>query len=63
MNLETLKKIALCAVIVYFGLKIVSVLVPALLSVLGLVLKIAFWAMIIIVILYCVGYYLERNKK
>lgn len=62
MNLETLKKIAICLVILYFGLKILSMLVPALLSVLGFVLKLAFWAMIIIVILYVIGYFVEKKK-
>lgn len=63
MSLDTLKKIAIGMVIIYFGLKVLSMIVPALLSVLGLIIKIAFWLMIIVIILYLIGYILERNKK
>ena len=63
MNMENIKKAALILAVIYLGLRIIGMLVPAVLSVLGLVLKIIFWAAVILFAYAFISSLLSKKGK
>lgn len=63
MSLEALKKAALYLVILYFGLRILMVAVPALVTVLGFILRIVFVLMLIAIAWYFAEYRAAHKKS
>ena len=62
MNLETIKKAALVLAAVWVVLRVLGWIIPAVLSVLGLVIKIIFWAAIALFV-WAVAATIMENKK
>ena len=62
MNLDTIKKAALVLAAVWVALRVLGWIIPAVLSVLGLVIKIVFWAAIALFVWAVVVTILENKK-
>ena len=62
MNMENIKKAALILFVIYLGLRIIGMLVPAVLSVIGTILKIVFWAAVILFAYSFIASLLSRKK-
>ena len=63
MNLDTIKKAALVLAAVWVILRVLGLIIPAILSVLGLFIKIVFWAAIALFAWAVISTLLEHKKS
>lgn len=62
MNLENIKKAALILAALYLCLRILGLIIPAVLSVIGFFIKIVFWAAIILFGYAVIATILEKKE-
>ena len=63
MNIETVKKAALILAAVWLCMRVLGLIVPAILGVIGLLIKIVFWAAIALFAWAVIDTVLENKKK